>query len=50
MFIGSAVELNISVGVTILDCYKLRIVADVFNVECSWVQLLSSTSRLVLRL
>ena len=46
---GSAFELNISVGVTTVDCYRLRMVADMSNVECSWVQLLSSTSRLVLR-
>ena len=31
---GSTVEFNISVGVTILDCYKLRIVADVPKVVC----------------
>ena len=32
---GSAVELNISVGVATIDCYRLGIVVDVFNVECS---------------
>ena len=46
---GSAVELNISFGVATIDCYRLGIVANVFNVECSWVQQLSLTSRLVLR-
>ena len=46
----STVKFNISVGVTTLDCYRLRTVADMLNVECSWVRLLSSTSRLVLRL
>ena len=32
---GSTVELNISVGVTTVDCCRMRIVADVFNVESS---------------
>ena len=47
---GSTVEFNISVGVATVDCYRLGIVADMFKVECSLVQLLSSTSLLVLRL
>ena len=44
----STVAFIVLVGVTTVDCYRLGIVVDMFNVECSWVQLLSSTSRLVL--
>ena len=47
---GLTVEFNILVSATTVNCHKLRIVADVFNVECSWVQLLSLTSSLLLRL
>ena len=47
---GSTVEFNNLVTVTTVNCHKLRIVADVLNVGCSWVQLPSFTSSLLLRL
>ena len=46
----STVAFIVSVGVTTVDCYRLRIVVDMFNIECSWVHLLSLTSWLLLRL
>ena len=47
---GSAVEFNIVVVATTGICHRLNMVAEMSNVECSWVQLLSLTSWLLLRL
>ena len=47
---GSAVEFNILVVAKTGICHRLRMVVDMSNAECSLVQLLSSTSWLLLRL